>query len=54
VTTDVPNLGALSIYLYSDIANKNGFQVVPNFIGHGIGRYFHGPPDILHFSKFLL
>ena len=35
----------------SYIANKNEFQVVPNFIGHGIGRYFHGPPDILHFRN---
>ncbi|CAB3977694.1 methionine aminopeptidase 1D, mitochondrial [Paramuricea clavata] len=35
----------------SYIANKNGFQVVPNFIGHGIGSYFHGPPDILHFDN---
>jgi cytochrome c oxidase subunit IV len=42
------------LFIYSDIANKTGFQVVPNFIGHGIGSYFHGPPDILHFSKFLL
>ncbi|XP_043231437.1 methionine aminopeptidase 1D, mitochondrial-like isoform X2 [Amphibalanus amphitrite] len=22
--------------------------VVPAFIGHGIGRYFHGPPEIYH------
>ena len=21
-------------------------SVVPAFTGHGIGRYFHGPPDI--------
>ncbi|XP_023339398.1 methionine aminopeptidase 1D, mitochondrial [Eurytemora carolleeae] len=24
------------------------FRVVPAFTGHGIGRYFHGPPDIYH------
>ncbi|XP_028403622.1 methionine aminopeptidase 1D, mitochondrial-like isoform X2 [Dendronephthya gigantea] len=35
----------------SDIAKRNGFHVVPNFIGHGIGRYFHGPPDIFHFEN---
>jgi len=23
-----------------------GFKVIPAFTGHGIGRYFHGPPDI--------
>ena len=31
-----------------DHARKNGFNVVPVFIGHGIGTYFHGPPDIYH------
>lgn len=29
-------------------ASNNGFSVVPMFIGHGIGSYFHGPPDIYH------
>uniref|UniRef100_A0A2C9JMS0 Methionine aminopeptidase n=1 Tax=Biomphalaria glabrata TaxID=6526 RepID=A0A2C9JMS0_BIOGL len=29
-------------------ATEAGFQVVPFFCGHGIGRYFHGPPDIVH------
>jgi len=29
-------------------AGKNGFQVMPFFTGHGIGSYFHGPPDIFH------
>lgn len=24
------------------------YEVVPQFTGHGIGRYFHGPPDIYH------
>lgn len=32
------------------IANAAGLQVVPCFCGHGIGTYFHGPPDILHFD----
>ena len=27
---------------------------MPFFCGHGIGEYFHGPPSILHISKFLL
>ncbi|CAH0550045.1 unnamed protein product, partial [Brassicogethes aeneus] len=29
-------------------ASQLGFNVIPAFIGHGIGRYFHGPPDIYH------
>lgn len=24
------------------------YNVIPCFIGHGIGRFFHGPPDIYH------
>ncbi|KAI4468543.1 methionine aminopeptidase [Holotrichia oblita] len=28
-----------------------GYTVVPCFIGHGIGSYFHGPPDIYHFEN---
>ncbi|XP_021934481.1 methionine aminopeptidase 1D, mitochondrial isoform X2 [Zootermopsis nevadensis] len=30
------------------VAHKAGFTVVPCFTGHGIGSYFHGPPDIYH------
>ncbi|KAF5281317.1 hypothetical protein FQA39_LY17829 [Lamprigera yunnana] len=29
-------------------AKTLNFSVVPVFIGHGIGTYFHGPPDIIH------
>ena len=29
-------------------AVKNGFNIIPMFAGHGIGSYFHGPPDIFH------
>ncbi len=29
-------------------ARSLGFDVVPAFTGHGIGPYFHGPPDIYH------
>lgn len=32
-------------------AYQLGYNVVPAFIGHGIGCYFHGPPDIFHISK---
>ena len=29
-------------------ANRSGFKIIPMFAGHGIGSYFHGPPDIYH------
>lgn len=32
-------------------AEENGLKVVPEFLGHGIGKYFHGPPQILHYGK---
>lgn len=28
----------------------NGCTVVRDFVGHGVGRVFHGPPSILHFG----
>ena len=30
---------------------KKGFSVVRDFCGHGIGRTFHEPPNILHYGK---
>lgn len=30
------------------VARRERVTVVPCFIGHGIGTYFHGPPDIYH------
>ncbi|KAI5644909.1 metallopeptidase family m24 domain-containing protein [Phthorimaea operculella] len=30
-------------------ATQNRLSVLPAFIGHGIGEYFHGPPEIYHF-----
>ena len=30
---------------------KNGFSVVKDFCGHGIGKIFHLPPNILHYGK---
>ncbi|CAG9791206.1 unnamed protein product [Diatraea saccharalis] len=29
-------------------ARRNGLSVLPAFVGHGIGEYFHGPPEIYH------
>ncbi|KAK6485075.1 methionine aminopeptidase 1D [Huso huso] len=33
------------------IALANGLQVCPYFIGHGIGSYFHGHPEIWHHAN---
>ena len=30
---------------------KKGFSVVRDFCGHGIGKVFHEPPNILHYGK---
>ena len=30
---------------------KRGFSVVRDFCGHGIGRIFHQPPNILHYGR---
>jgi methionyl aminopeptidase len=32
-------------------ARSENFNVVPAFIGHGIGEFFHGPPEIFHFEN---
>lgn len=29
-------------------ASSNGYTVIADFCGHGIGSYFHGPPEIIH------
>lgn len=28
----------------------NQLSIIPSLCGHGIGRYFHGPPQILHYD----
>lgn len=33
------------------IADDAHLSIVPYFCGHGIGEYFHGPPDIYHFAN---
>ena len=30
---------------------KKGFSVVRDFCGHGIGKTFHKPPNVLHYGK---
>lgn len=32
-------------------AESNGFSIVRDFCGHGIGQEFHTPPEVLHFGK---
>jgi methionyl aminopeptidase len=32
-------------------AEKNRFSVVRDYCGHGIGKIFHEPPNVLHYGK---
>ena len=32
-------------------AESQGFSVVRDFCGHGLGRTFHMPPEVVHFGK---
>lgn len=32
-------------------AEKHRFSIVRDFCGHGIGRQFHEPPNVLHFGR---
>ncbi|XP_055377087.1 uncharacterized protein LOC129609192 [Condylostylus longicornis] len=32
-------------------ADSRNLKSIPAFIGHGIGSYFHGPPEILHYDN---
>lgn len=36
----------------SKFATEKDLRVMPAFLGHGIGSFFHGQPDIYHFSMF--
>ncbi|XP_062972466.1 methionine aminopeptidase 1D, mitochondrial isoform X3 [Elgaria multicarinata webbii] len=38
----------LSTLMSHLIAHQNDFRVCPYFVGHGIGSYFHGHPEIWH------
>ncbi|XP_015490716.1 methionine aminopeptidase 1D, mitochondrial isoform X2 [Parus major] len=35
----------------SSVAWQGGFQVCPFFVGHGIGSYFHGHPEVWHHAN---
>jgi methionyl aminopeptidase len=43
----VGDIGAI----IEEIAHDNGFSVVHEYCGHGIGRVFHEEPQITHFGK---
>ena len=38
-------------YAIQKFAESNGFSVVREFCGHGIGRKFHEDPQVLHYGK---
>uniref|UniRef100_G3WUS5 Methionine aminopeptidase n=1 Tax=Sarcophilus harrisii TaxID=9305 RepID=G3WUS5_SARHA len=38
----------------SRITRENGLQVCPHFVGHGIGSYFHGHPEIWHHEPIIV
>ncbi|XP_067155163.1 methionine aminopeptidase 1D, mitochondrial [Apteryx mantelli] len=35
----------------SSVARQGGFHVCPGFVGHGIGSYFHGHPEVWHHAN---
>ena len=38
-------------YAIQNFAEKQGFSVVRDFCGHGIGRIFHTAPNVMHYGK---
>ena len=38
-------------YAIQSLAEENGFSVVVDFCGHGIGKEFHTAPNILHYGR---
>ena len=38
-------------YQIAKHAHKNGFSVVRDLCGHGVGNHFHEEPDILHYGR---
>ena len=44
------NLGDIGEIIQTFV-EKKGFSVVRDFCGHGIGKIFHEPPNILHYGK---
>ncbi len=44
------HLGDIGYAIQSYVESK-GFSVVRDFCGHGLGRIFHMPPEVLHYGK---
>jgi methionyl aminopeptidase len=38
-------------HVIQSFAEAQGYSVVREFTGHGIGRAFHGPPTVLHYGS---
>lgn len=38
-------------YVIQNYAEKEGFSVVRDYCGHGIGKVFHDEPQVLHYGK---
>ena len=38
-------------YAIQSFAEGKGMSVVRDFCGHGLGRVFHAPPNVLHFGR---
>ena len=38
-------------YAIQDFVEKNRMSVVRDFCGHGLGRVFHAPPNVLHYGR---
>lgn len=38
-------------FVIQEHAEKHGYSIVRDYCGHGIGRKFHEPPQILHYGK---
>jgi methionyl aminopeptidase len=38
-------------YVIQNHAHQNGFSVVRDYCGHGIGRVFHDEPSVVHYGK---
>ncbi|WP_105168396.1 type I methionyl aminopeptidase [Pseudoalteromonas sp. T1lg23B] len=38
-------------HIIAKIAHQNGYSVVREYCGHGIGQQMHEAPDVLHFGK---
>tara|TARA_B100000029_G_scaffold474268_1_gene516416 strand:+ start:160 stop:936 length:777 start_codon:yes stop_codon:yes gene_type:complete len=50
IIKDGTNLGDIGETIQTYV-EKKGFSVVRDFCGHGIGKIFHEPPNILHYGK---